>query len=108
MYKKKQKSNKFFFQTRTFEQLHHLQVQTFEKTIHDCQIENERLCERINDLTRELNEKKSIDEISREKVLVRIRFFFRWNKNYVDLFFSLDLRSYCCRYTTLATETRFL
>ncbi|CAF0899230.1 unnamed protein product [Rotaria sp. Silwood1] len=55
--------------TRTFEQLHQLQLQTFEKTIRDCQIENERLCEHINDLTKELNGKASFDAINQEKIL---------------------------------------
>ncbi|CAF4549852.1 unnamed protein product, partial [Rotaria sp. Silwood2] len=55
--------------TRMFEQLHQLQLHTFEKTIRDCQIENERLCEQINDLTKELNGKASFDAISQEKIL---------------------------------------
>ncbi|CAF1098835.1 unnamed protein product [Rotaria sordida] len=55
--------------TRTFEQLHQLQLQTFEKTIRDCQIENERLCEHINDLTKELNGKASVNAINQEKIL---------------------------------------
>ncbi|CAF0919771.1 unnamed protein product, partial [Didymodactylos carnosus] len=40
--------------TRTFEQLHQLQVNTFEKTIRDCQSENERLCDHVNELTNQL------------------------------------------------------
>ncbi|CAF3604890.1 unnamed protein product [Rotaria sordida] len=55
--------------TRTFEQLHQLQVQTFEKTIRDCQIENERLCEHVHDLTKQLREKSDYDAINHEKIL---------------------------------------
>ena len=51
--------------------MHRLQVQTFEKTIRDNQIENERLCEQINDLTNELREKSSYEVIHQEKLLVR-------------------------------------
>ncbi|CAF4456735.1 unnamed protein product, partial [Rotaria magnacalcarata] len=55
--------------TRTFEQLHQLQVHTFEKTIRDCQIENERLCEHANDLTKQLREKSNYDVINKERIL---------------------------------------
>ncbi|CAF5220582.1 unnamed protein product, partial [Rotaria magnacalcarata] len=37
-----EKLRKYEEKTHTFEQLHRLQLQTFEKTIRDCQIENER------------------------------------------------------------------
>ncbi|CAF4848757.1 unnamed protein product [Rotaria sp. Silwood1] len=55
--------------TRTFEQLHQLQVHTFEKTIRDCQIENERLCEHVRDLTKQLREKSDYEAINQEKIL---------------------------------------
>ncbi|CAF2263431.1 unnamed protein product [Rotaria magnacalcarata] len=55
--------------TRTFEQLHQLQVHTFEKTIRDCQIENERLCEHANDLTKQLREKSNYEVINKERIL---------------------------------------
>ncbi|CAF1204714.1 unnamed protein product [Adineta steineri] len=55
--------------TQTFEQLHQLQVHTFEKTIRDCQIENERLYEHINDLTKQLREKSDFEAISHEKIM---------------------------------------
>ncbi|CAF2044454.1 unnamed protein product [Rotaria magnacalcarata] len=64
-----EKLRKYEEKTHTFEQLHRLQLQTFEKTIRDCQIENERLCENIHDLTRELQGKTSLDAINQEKVL---------------------------------------
>ncbi|CAF1450168.1 unnamed protein product [Adineta ricciae] len=73
--------------TRTFEQLHQLQVQTFEKTVHDFQSENERknssdqfsdeemnvyemlgLYEQIRDLTKQLSEKVTVNAINQEKI----------------------------------------
>lgn len=40
-----------FLQTYKFEHLHQLQVQTFEKTIRDCQIENDRKNDEYNHQT---------------------------------------------------------
>ncbi|CAF0935825.1 unnamed protein product [Adineta ricciae] len=58
----------FSEKTRTFEQLHQLQVQTFEKTVHDFQSENERLYEQIRDLTKQLSEKVTVNAIHQEKI----------------------------------------
>ncbi|UJR20851.1 hypothetical protein I4U23_023961 [Adineta vaga] len=55
--------------TRTFEQLHQLQVQTFEKTIRDCQSENERLFEHANDLTKQLRERSDFEAVNHEKIM---------------------------------------
>ncbi|CAF1063887.1 unnamed protein product [Adineta ricciae] len=55
--------------TRTFEQLHQLQVQTFEKTIRDCQSENERLFEHANDLTKQVRERSDFEAINQEKIM---------------------------------------
>ncbi|UJR28714.1 hypothetical protein I4U23_009943 [Adineta vaga] len=54
--------------TCTFEQLHQLQVQAFEKTVRDFQKENDRLCEQIRNLTKELTEKTTFDVINQEKL----------------------------------------
>ncbi|CAF0902786.1 unnamed protein product [Adineta steineri] len=64
-----EKLQEFREKTCTFEQLHQLQVQTFEKTIRDCQNENERLSEQIRDLKKELSDKTNFDAISQEKIL---------------------------------------
>ena len=44
-----------FFQTHKFEQLHQLQVQTFEKTIRDCQIENDRKIDEYEILIKQIS-----------------------------------------------------
>ena len=77
-------------------------MQTFEKTLRECQLENERrtfrcfnnniiyeilgLSEYIADLTRELSEKTSVDAISQEKILVNVIFIFQILKIFVFIY----------------------
>lgn len=96
-------------------------MHTFEKTIRDCQIENERrhfecvwtramftdwllgLGERVDDLTKQLRDKNDFETIHQEKVLVGA------NVSLLCRHSSLvEFRSYCGWYATLATKTWYL
>ena len=64
------------------------------------------LYEHVSDLTNELREKTSHDFINKEKILVGCSTFF--HSQMIARCFSLDVRSDCGGYSTLARETRFV
>jgi hypothetical protein len=60
------------------------------------------LCEHVNDLTKQLQERSDFEAIHQEKISVRNFLFFLCREKLRRI---LDIRSYCRGYATLATKT---